>query len=89
MLVIDTLHTQGDIIMATPYELRFDMYNTALDRLKESYYSVVQEAKEARDREGVVATEDVVFPTPAEAIAEAEQIMNFVNGPQKNCCNSD
>ncbi len=67
--------------MATPYELRFDMYNTALDRLKESYYSVVQEAKEARDREGVVATEDVVFPTPAEAIAEAEQIMNFVNGP--------
>ncbi len=81
MLVIDTLHTQGDIIMATPYELRFDMYNAALDRLKESYYSVVQEAKEARDREGVVATEDVVFPTPAEAIAEAEQIMNFVNGP--------
>ncbi len=67
--------------MATPYELRFDMYNAALDRLKESYYSVVQEAKEARDREGVVATEDVVFPTPAEAIAEAEQIMNFVNGP--------
>ena len=81
MLVIDTLHTQGDIIMATPYELRFDMYNTALDRLKESYYSVVQANCEARDREGVVATEEVVFPTPSDAIAEAGQIMNFVNGP--------
>ncbi len=81
MLVIDTLHTQGDIIMATPYELRFDMYNAALSRLTESYYCTVQANCEARDREGVVATEDVVFPTPAEAIAEAEQIMNFVNGP--------
>ena len=67
--------------MATPYELRFDMYNTALDRLKESYYSVVQANLEARNTEGVTATEEVVFPTPADAIAEAEQIMNFVNGP--------
>jgi len=75
--------------MATPYELRFDMYNTALDRLKESYYSAVEANREAHNTEGVVATEEPSFPTPSDAIAEAEQIMNFVNGPQKNCCNSD
>ena len=68
--------------MATPYELRFDMYNTALGRLTEAYYATIQANQEARNTEGVMATEDVVFPTPAEAIAEAEQIMNFVNGPQ-------
>ncbi len=67
--------------MATPYELRFDMYNTALSRLTESYYCTVEANREARNTEGVVVTEKAVFPTPSDAIAEAGQIMNFVNGP--------
>jgi len=65
--------------MANPYELRFDMYNTALDRLKESYYSKVEKNREERE-EGKVILDEPVFPTPSNAIAEAEQIMTFVNG---------
>ena len=64
--------------MANPYELRFDMYNTALDRLKESYYSKVEKNREAREDTGVI-NDEPVFPTPSDAIAEAEQIMKFVN----------
>ena len=67
--------------MANPYELRFDMYNTALDRLKESYYSKIEKNREARE-EGKVILDEPVFPTPADAVAEAEQIMTFVNGHQ-------
>jgi hypothetical protein len=65
--------------MANPYELRFDMYNTALDRLKESYYSKVEKNREERE-EGKVILDEPVFPTPSDAIAEAEQIWTFVNG---------
>ena len=39
--------------MATPYELRFDMYNTALERLKEQYWAESARIDVARETEGV------------------------------------
>ena len=38
--------------MATPYELRFDMYNTALERLKEQYWAKKERIDVARETEG-------------------------------------
>ena len=71
--------------MATPYELRFDMYNAALDRQKEAYHTAIDRDRELQDRMGEAPSKEVVtFPTPQTAIAEANEIMAFVNGdPQK------
>jgi len=67
--------------MATPYELRFDMYNAALDRQKEAYYSRKEEERELQEKLGVEPLpEPLKFPTPQTAIAEANVIMAFVNG---------
>lgn len=70
--------------MATPYELRFDMYNTALDRLKEQYYSKIESNVRAHENGGEKAKEnfEVDFPTAKDAIREANVIMDFVNGDQ-------
>ncbi len=67
--------------MATPYELRFDMYNAALERLREAYWAQKERVDVARETDGKIL-EPPVFPTPAEAIAEAKVIMDFVNGDQ-------
>jgi len=68
--------------MATPYELRFDMYNTALERLKEQYWAQKERIDVARETEGVKIREGdhPVWPTPEQAIQEAKTIMEFVNG---------
>jgi len=59
--------------MATPYELRFEMYHTAMDRLKEVYF-----ARQEEKRLG--STEPLLpFPTVADGIKEAKEIMEFVN----------
>ncbi len=71
--------------MATPYELRFDMYNAALDRLKEGYHTAIDRDREAQDRLGEAPAEQVSFPTPQDAIAEANEIMAFVNADKKVC----
>jgi len=68
--------------MATPYELRFDMYNAALDRLKEAYWAKKERVDVARETEGRSNADYPSFPTPAEVIAEAKIIMDFVNGDQ-------
>tara|TARA_B100000953_G_scaffold238864_1_gene200386 strand:- start:260 stop:487 length:228 start_codon:yes stop_codon:yes gene_type:complete len=72
--------------MATPYELRFDMYNAALDRLKEAYWARKERVDVARETEGITIPQSdyPVFPTPAEVIAEAKVIMEFVNGEHQN-----
>tara|TARA_B100001245_G_scaffold63238_1_gene43825 strand:- start:4 stop:210 length:207 start_codon:yes stop_codon:yes gene_type:complete len=68
--------------MATPYELRFDMYNTALERLKEQYWAKKERIDIARETEGkqFLETDYPVWPTPEQAIQEAKIIMEFVNG---------
>ena len=68
--------------MATPYELRFDMYNTALERLKEQYWAQKERIDVARETEGkhFLDTDHPVWPTPEQAIQEAKIIMEFVNG---------
>jgi len=80
----DIIHTQytQEKIMATPYELRFDMYNTALERLKEQYWAKKERIDVARETEGrdFHESEHPVFPSPQEAIEEASVIMAFVNG---------
>jgi len=70
------------MIMATPYELRFDMYNTALERLKEQYWAQKERIDVARETEGMKIREGdhPVWPTPEQAIQEAKIIMEFVNG---------
>ena len=65
--------------MATPYELRFQMYNTALDRLKEAYWAQKEKADVAREVDGKIL-ESPVWPEPHDAIREANIIMAFVNG---------
>ena len=65
--------------MATPYELRFDMYNAALDRLKEAYWAKKERVDVARETDGKIL-ESQVWPEPEDAIREANIIMNFVNG---------
>ena len=68
--------------MATPYELRFDMYNTALERLKEQYWAKKERIDVARETEGKEIPEDEypTFPSPEKAIKEPRVIMAFVNG---------
>ena len=68
--------------MGTPYELRFDMYNTALERLKEEYHAKRERIDVARESEGkeFLETDYPVWPTPEQAIQEAKTIMDFVNG---------
>ena len=68
--------------MATPYELRFDMYNTALERLKEQYWAKKERIDIAREQENkqFLDTDYPVWPTPEQAIQEAKIIMEFVNG---------
>ena len=68
--------------MATPYELRFDMYNTALERLKEQYWAESARIDVARETEGHKFREGdyPVWPSPEQAIQEAKIIMSFVNG---------
>lgn len=70
------------MIMATPYELRFDMYNTALERLKEQYWAKKERIDIAREQENKQfhESEYPVWPGPEEAIQEAKIIMEFVNG---------
>ena len=65
--------------MATPYELRFNMYNAALERLKEAYWAQEAECNSARECDGKVLPKPV-WPEPADAIREANLIMKFVNG---------
>jgi hypothetical protein len=67
--------------MATPYELRFDMYNAALDRQSNSYWATKEALDQARERNELVdASTYPKFPTTEEAIKEAKVIMAFVNG---------
>jgi hypothetical protein len=68
--------------MATPYELRFDMYNSALERLKEQYYAQKERIDVAVETEGYKIREGdyPTWPVPEEAIKEAKIIMAFVNG---------
>jgi hypothetical protein len=68
--------------MATPYELRFDMYNAALERQKDAYFSAVEQDRELQDRMGEAPAQRR-FPTPKDVIEEANEIMAFVNGDKQ------
>ena len=58
----------------TPYELGYDMYNTAMERLQNVYY-----ADENLFADGIIK-ERPSYPTVEETIVEAKEIMKFVNG---------
>ena len=76
--------------MKNPYELRYDIYNTAKDRLMDKYFQDTSEWQEfqgwKRDQEAegieVTATCDVKtrpqFPTHEQILNEAEKIYSFV-----------
>ena len=76
--------------MANPYELRYDIYNTAKDRLMDKYFqdnSVWQDFgawKREMEQDGgnVTATCEVKtrpqFPTHEHILVEAEKIYKFV-----------
>mgnify|MGYP001208822376 CR=1 FL=1 len=59
--------------------VRFDMYNAALERLKEAYWAQKERVDVARETDGKIL-EPPVWPEPEDAIREANIIMNFVNG---------
>tara|TARA_Y100001963_G_C6669906_1_gene394594 strand:+ start:555 stop:797 length:243 start_codon:yes stop_codon:yes gene_type:complete len=76
--------------MKNPYELRYDIYNTAKDRLMDRYYQdngewqSFQEWKREQEAEGnkVTAIPSVSsrpsYPTHEEILEEAEKIYTFV-----------
>jgi len=76
--------------MKNPYELRYDIYNTAKDRLMDRYYQdnslweSFQDWKREQEAEGssVTATCAVKvrpqFPTHEDILEEAEKIYEFV-----------
>jgi len=73
-----------------PYELRYDIYNTARDRLMDKYFQENSEwqdfANWKRDREAEgdkitavpPAAERPMFPSHEEILVEANKIYNFV-----------
>lgn len=72
----------------TPYELRFDMYSAALERLKEVFYAKTESNRNEREEHytgdiGSLVQEEPIFPTALDAIKEAKLIMAFVNGDAK------
>jgi len=68
---------------STPYELRFQMYGSALERLKEQYFAKLEEVLSSPTDGGSM---DIPFPTANDAIAEASIIMDFVNGDKLCAC---
>ena len=75
--------------MANPYELRYDIYNTAKDRLMDKYFqdnSLWQEFctwKREQEQDGGNVTDTSVklrpqFPTHEQILEEAEKIYSFV-----------
>lgn len=70
----------------TPYELRFNMYEAGLERLKEAFYAKNEANRTEREEhyelsdKGYLTQEEPVFPTAQDAIKEAKLIMAFVNG---------
>ena len=76
--------------MKNPYELRYDIYNTAKERLMDEYYQdngewqSFQEWKREQELEGVTITATCEvksrpqFPTHEEILVEAEKIYHFV-----------
>jgi len=76
--------------MKNPYELRYEIYQQAQQRLQESYYQDhalwqdFEEWKRNREADGtiVTATSHVkvrpVFPTHEQILEEAEKIYDFV-----------
>jgi len=76
--------------MANPYELRYDIYNTAKDRLMDRFHqdhAIWQDFdgwKRDREADGdvITATSPVPqrpeFPTHEEVLEEAEKIYEFV-----------
>ena len=76
--------------MKNPYELRYDIYNTAKERLMDKYYQdngewqSFQEWKREREAEGdkVTAvspvTERPAYPSHEEILVEANKIYDFV-----------
>tara|TARA_Y100000034_G_C6659379_1_gene288998 strand:+ start:189 stop:470 length:282 start_codon:yes stop_codon:yes gene_type:complete len=84
-------HThKGDMIMANPYELRYDIYQQAQNRLTEMFQNnhdmwyQHEEWKREQEAEGntVTAVSPVAkrptFPTHEEILVEAEKIYKFV-----------
>ena len=70
----------------TPYELRFNMYEAGLERLKEAFYAKNEANRTEREEHYELADtrsltqEEAVFPSAEDAIKEAKLIMAFVNG---------
>jgi len=63
----------------TPFELRYSIYESALDRLKEKYFSdmeIYKHFKKLFDTDLNLSAP--VFPSVEDAIEEAEQIYGFV-----------
>ncbi|HCT52612.1 MAG TPA: hypothetical protein DF712_09140 [Balneola sp.] len=64
----------------TPFELRYSIYESALDRLKEKYFSDMETYKTRTDNtfDTDLNLSPPVFPSVEDAIREAEQIYRFV-----------
>jgi hypothetical protein len=88
-------HThKGDMIMANPYELRYDIYQQAQNRLMEKFHNdhdmwhQFEDWKRDREADGdnITAVSPVAkrptFPTHEEVLVEAEKIYKFV---QQKC----
>jgi len=84
-------HThKGDMIMANPYELRYEIYQNAQNRLMEKFHNdhdmwhQFEDWKRDREADGdvITATSPVSqrpeFPTHEEVLVEAEKIYDFV-----------
>lgn len=61
----------------TPFELRFEIYKTALERLKEKYHTEF-EVWRVRTSKGYAGETPPRFPTVDQVIAEATAVYEFV-----------
>jgi len=61
----------------TPFELRFEIYNTALDRLKEKYHMEL-EVWRVRTSKGYAGETPPIFPSVEKIIKEANVVYEFV-----------
>jgi len=87
---LDLTHTQGDKFMKNPYELRYEIYQQAHQRLMDKFYqdheqwSNFEDWKRDRETEGdkVTAVSPVSerpnFPSHEEILVEANKIYDFV-----------
>ena len=75
-------HTQGDKIMANPYELRYDIYQNARQSLSEKFYNDYEiwnnwQFDEQAKGECPIK-ERPLMPTHEQVLVEAEKIYSFV-----------